>query len=256
MAQGDVQFLRWGTSGGYPLIVLATTDVVSCYQLTQRAFDLAERFRVPVILATDKETALTRVTVDSSDLLDIPVRERTQAAPASKYEPYGFGHPGEVVPMSPFGGPYLLRATTSSHDANGYLTKDYSEMERLNLHLAAKIEAHLDEISLVEADLQAGAHTLIVSYGITALAVKRAVQSARRQGFKVSSLTIYSLWPVPEEGIRAAMAGVRRVLVAELNLGQYRREIERLARDDQEVIGVNRVSGELISPEDILESIF
>ena len=52
------------------------------------------------------------------------------------------------------------------------------------------------------------------------------------------------------------MAGVRRVLVAELNLGQYRREIERLARDDQEVIGVNRVSGELISPEDILESIF
>ena len=58
-AQGDLQFLRWGTSGGYPLIVLAPVSAASCYTLTQRAFDLAERFRVPVFLATEKETALS-----------------------------------------------------------------------------------------------------------------------------------------------------------------------------------------------------
>lgn len=252
-AQGDVQFLRWGTSGGYPLIVLAPTDVVSCYTLVQRAFDLSERFRVPVILATEKETALTRVTVDRADLVDLPVRDRALASPGNKFEPYRFQPVAEVAPMSHFGGPHLLRVTTSSHDALGHLTKNYAEMERLNLHLAAKIQDHRAEIQLVEASLQAGADTLVVSYGITALAARSAVQSARRSGRRVSFLTIYSLWPVPEEPIRAALAGVRRIVVAELNLGQYRREIERLALDDQEVVGVNLVSGELISPQDILE---
>jgi 2-oxoglutarate ferredoxin oxidoreductase subunit alpha len=251
-AQGDVQFLRWGTSGGYPVVVLAPTDAVSCYTLTQRAFDLAERFRCPVFLAADKETALTSVTVESADLADYPVRERVLAAPGDEYAPYGFDHPARVVPMSPFGGPHLLRATTSSHDAYGYLTKSYAEMEQINLHLAAKIEASMDEIALVEADLQEGARTLVIGYGITALAAREAVRIARDQGVQVSALTIYSLWPVPEKQIREAMRGIERVVVAELNLGQYRREIERLARGKQQVVGVGRVSGELLSPGDIL----
>src|SRR4030067_642346 len=58
VAQGDVQFLRWGTSGGSPVIVLSPTSVSECYSLTCKAFDLAERFRVPVFLATDKEAEL------------------------------------------------------------------------------------------------------------------------------------------------------------------------------------------------------
>jgi 2-oxoglutarate ferredoxin oxidoreductase subunit alpha len=251
-AQGDVQFLRWGTSGGYPLIVLAPTDVTSCYTLTQSAFDLAERFRVPVILATDKETALTLTTVQTDDLIIQPVRSRKYADESVPYAPYHYDHLDQVVPMSPFGGPHLLRVTASTHDPHGYLTKDYGEMERVNLHLAAKIEKHLDEIALVKTDLQQGASTLVLSYGITALAVDRAVQSARSIGTRISTMTIYSLWPVPEEAIRKALRDVKRIVVAELNLGQYRREIEQLARDDQEVIGVHCVSGEMLSPQDIL----
>ncbi|MBN1148176.1 MAG: hypothetical protein JXA78_13035 [Anaerolineales bacterium] len=251
-AQGDVQFLRWGTSGGYPVIVLAPTSAAECYTLTQQAFDLAERLRTPVFIATDKETALSSATVEVDDLRDAPVQGRRTAPEQGQYVPYGFDRPEQTPLFSPFGGPHLARITTSAHDARGYLTKNPADMERINRHLAAKIEAAMDEIALLKADLQDGAETLLVSYGITARSVEEAVMQARRQGRKVSALTVHSLWPVPERGIRRALAGVRRVVVAELNLGQYRREIERLAGDDQEVLGVQRVDGDLISPGEIL----
>lgn len=251
-AQGDIQFLRWGTSGGYPVIVLAPTSIPECYTLTRRAFDLAERFRVPVFLATDKELVLTRATVETESLLPEPVRPRRLAPASEEFVPYRADASG-VPPMSPFGGPHLVRFTTSSHDERGYLTKNPHEVGRLNERLAAKVERHADEIDLVDEDLEEGAETLVVSYGITARSVREAVAQARRAGARVSALTVLSLWPVPERALRKAMAPVRRVMVAELNLGQYRREIERLARDDQEVIGVHRVDGELISPAEILE---
>jgi 2-oxoglutarate ferredoxin oxidoreductase subunit alpha len=251
-AQGDIQFLRWGASGGYPVIVLAPTNVAECYGLTRRAFDLAERFRAPVFLATDKETVATRATVDVASYEAVPVRARSLTPNGDEFVPYRFAQPDDVPPMSPVGGPHIVRFTSSSHDARGYLSKNPEDVDRLNRHLAAKIEDHVDEIALVKADLDPGADTLIVSYGVSGLAALEAARIARADGVHVSVLIVYSLWPVPEKTIRRAMAGVRRVIVAELNLGQYRREIERLARDDQEVTGVCRVDGQLIAPQVIL----
>ena len=156
--------------------------------------------------------------------------------------------------MSPFGGPHLLRFTTSTHNEFGHITKDPEEIRKLNQHLSAKIEAQRDEIALVKTDLQEGADTIIISYGIVARAVEEAVREIRGKGLEVSVLTIYSLWPVPEKAICAAMKRVQRVIVPELNLGQYRREIERLARSDQEILGINHMDGNLISPAEIIEA--
>jgi 2-oxoglutarate/2-oxoacid ferredoxin oxidoreductase subunit alpha len=252
VAQGDIQFLRWGTSGGYPVIVLSPTNVPECYRLTCKAFDLAERFRLPVFLATDKETALARATVDMEELTFVPVRDRKIAPDGSEFVPYRVKEPDEIPASSPYGGAHLLRFTTSTHDEHGQLTKSPEKVRKLNEHLAAKVEAHLDEIAMVKADMQLGAEILVISYGVTARAVQDALHTARERGRLVSSLTIYSLWPVPEKEIRAALADIRRVIVPELNLGQYRLEVERLALDGVEVMGVNRVDGELISPDEIL----
>lgn len=255
VSQGDVQFLRWGTSGGFPVIVLAPTDVAECYAFTRRAFDLAERFRVPVFVATDKETVGSKATVDVAAWEEVPVRERTTAPADRPFVPYPHDAPEGVPEMTSFGGPHFLRFTTSSHDERAFLSKSPTEVGRLNRRLAAKVEDHMDEIGMVEADLEPGAETLILSYGITARAVKEAVRRRRAAGQLVSSLTVQSLWPVPEGAIKAALEGVRRVVVPELNLGQYRLEIERLVRDDVEVLGVNRVDGELIDPDQILEEV-
>jgi len=252
VAQGDIQFLRWGTSGGYPVIVLSPTNVHECYSLTCKAFDLAERFRVPVFLATDKETALTLSTVEVEAFENSPVRERINAPVDGEFVPYRVNAPDEVPLFSPYGGAHIMRFTTSTHDEQGQLTKAPEKVRKLNERLSEKVEAHLDEISMVKADLQPGADTLVISYGVTTRAVEEAVRTARERGRLVSSLTIYSLWPVPEKEIKAAFAGIHWVIVPELNLGQYSLEVERLAPDRVEIVGINRVDGELISPDEIL----
>jgi len=250
-AQGDVQFLRWGTSGGYPVIVLSPTNVRECYSLTRRAFDLAERFRVPVFLATDKETVSARTTVDTTAYDAVPVRDRVRALDDAEFVPYRIAQPDDVPPTAPFAGPHVVRFTSSSHNERGYLTKNPADVGRLNDHLAAKIDDHVDEIALVKTDIQPGAETLLISYGITARAVIEAAAQARQHGRAVSVLTIYSVWPVPEAAIRQALNGVKRVVVAELNHGQYRREIERLACG-RDVISVHRVDGQYITPREII----
>jgi 2-oxoglutarate ferredoxin oxidoreductase subunit alpha len=184
---------------------------------------------------------------------------RPKLAGPGTFVPYQIANPDDVPAFSPYGGPNLVRFTGSTHDERGFLTKDPEKVARLNQHLAAKIDSHRQEIELVSPDLQLGAKTLVVSYGITARSMLEAVATARRGGKEISSLILHSVWPVPESAITQALRGVERVVVAELNLGQYRRELERLAsygpEPRSEVVGVHRVDGELITPEQILEKL-
>ena len=251
VAQGDVQFVRWGTSGGYPIIALTPGNVVECYTLTAKAFELAERFRCPVFVLTDKEVVMTLTTVDVEAYPQVTATERVFASSGA---PYRYEPADDVAPLRIYGGDDPVRFTGSTHDERAFITKDASTVDALNRHLAAKIEMHLDEIELVDADLEAGAETLVVGYGVTAGAVRAAVVTARRSGRAVSSLVVQSLWPVPERAMDEALDGVETVVVPELNLGQYRREVERLAAG-RRVIGINRVDGELIAPEAIVEAI-
>jgi 2-oxoglutarate/2-oxoacid ferredoxin oxidoreductase subunit alpha len=269
--QGDVQFVRWGTSGGYPIIALAPDSVAECYNLTLRAFDLAERFRVPVFLLTDKEMFSSMVSVDLEAYEHFSVRERTQAGlrPEETFVPWRADPIDRPPSFSPYGGPHIVRFTGSSHDEHGMLTKDPAVVGRLNEHLWRKIEDHTCEIELARADLQAGASTLWIAYGITARAMAEAVQLAREGGHLVSALTVQTLWPVPEQAILGALcdadcgAVVERIVVAELNLGDLRREVERVVyrwaatsrRIAPEVAGINRVDGELITPWQFIEGL-
>lgn len=255
VGQGDIQFVRWITSGGYPLIALSPSSVPECYTLTMKAFDLAERFRCPVFVMMDKEMNLTTITVEMDEFVTVPVRERVVAPKAEgEFRPYRFAPADGVPPMAHLGEPRIVRFTGSTHDERALLTKDPVQVAALNRHLAEKIEAHRDEIEMVKADLQPGAKTLLVSYGITARAMQEAVQEIRDQGRAVSALTIQSLWPAPETAIRAALPGIERIVVAELNLGEYRREIERIVCD-RPIAGINRVDGELISPEQFISAV-
>ena len=288
-AQGDVQFVRWGTSGGYPVIALAPSSVAECYTLTQRAFDLAERFRTPVFILVDKEMNYAMATVDIDEYVDVPVGQRPlvpqrlpepavvdgvrvntvtgkpdpRLRPEETYLPYDFDPVDAVQPTSPFGSPHITRFTTSSHDEHGFLTKDAAKVNRLNDHLRLKILNHRHEMAFGISDMQQEADTLFISYGTTARAMREAVDRSREAGQPVSGLTLQTLWPVPEILILDAVAGHRRVIVAELNHGQYIREIERLVYRDAaqkrilppEIIGLDRADGQLITPEQFLEMV-
>lgn len=257
VAQGDVQFIRWGTSGGFPVIALCPTNAAECYELTQRAFNLAERFRAPVFLVSDKETVNAQQTVDTSSFVPIRRVDRAYAPAGGEFVPYRVDKPSDTPAFSPLGGPHIVRLTTSMHDERGIITKKIASVDKTGRHLYEKIDTHRDELEFVHADLQPDSRTLLVSYGVSARSMREAVQQARATGKSVSSLVIHSLWPVPERTLRAALQGVTRVIVPELNFGQYRQEVERLALavdPRPQVVGVNRVDGELIAPEEILQA--
>ena len=241
-AQGDIQFMRWCNSGGYPVIVLSPTNIPESYHLTKRAFKLAKRFRNPVFIATDKETVMTTESVAVSEMTETPDWPEVPDEPV-----------GELLDPYRVNGK-IHHYTGSSHTEEGHITKDPSIIADLNERLRQKIESRVDELSLIKSDLEDGAETLILSYGISARSMEAAVNQLRAKGEKVSALTVYSLWPIPEKKILEYLKDIKRIIIPEMNHGQYRHEIERLTNSTIELVGVNRVDTFLITPEEIVEA--
>ena len=254
-AEGDIQFTRGVTSGGLPVIALSPATVGEAYELTYRAFNLAEQYRSPVFVLTTKEIGVTRESVDLDDIELPPPVTRKRAGRDEQYLPHRFEQLAEVPPVSDFGRDHIARFTTSTHDQTGYLTTKPGVIQEMIDHYAAKIDTAADDMALFKQDLQEGAETLVVSYGIISRSAVVAVKEARARGIKVSSLVLQTLWPAPAQAIKSAFNGVKRVIVPEMNMGQYILEIERLAPPGVEVIGVNKMDTTLISPSEILQRI-
>jgi 2-oxoglutarate ferredoxin oxidoreductase subunit alpha len=253
-ADGDVQFMRWGNSGGLPIIALAPVDVRDCLVLTMTAFNLAERFRCPVFLAANKEISMTRESVDL-DAIELPKREyRRLAAEGTQFQPFAVPE-GEAVPaFLPMGDERLVRQTSSTHGPDGYITADSVVIARTQDRLRRKLEDAVGEFTFFESDLQPEAETLVIAYGVTARAAREAVQAERADGKPISLLILKTLWPVPEALIREAAGTHSEVLVVEMNLGQYVNEIRRVVRD-RAVRFFGTMDGNLVTPAQIRESI-
>ncbi len=253
-ADGDIHFLRWGNSGGLPVIVLAPVDVRDCYLLTIQAFNLAERYRCPVFLASNKEVALTRESIDLGSL-ETPQIEGRQFAPAgAPYLPFDVAKGRRVPYFQPIGGDVLARQTSSTHGADGYITTDPDEIAATQARIQDKLEATVDRFSYHEAHIQEQASTLVIAYGVTARAAGEAVQMLKAGGNAVSLLIPKTLWPVPAELIRAKTEHATRILVPEMNMGQYVTEIQRIV-PQKEIVPLNQMDGRLITPQQIVDAV-
>jgi len=242
-AQGDFMQARWGAHGDYEIIVISPWSVQEAYDETIRAFNLAERFRVPVILLMDEAVGHLRenMTVPAEtplyDRLKDPLRP-----------PFG---EVEVPPMPAFGEGARLLITGSTHDAWGYRRTTSSQVqEQLVERLANKILNHRDEVertythSCDEDELD----ILLISFGFTARSALRAVRLARAAGIQAGLLRLTTLWPFPGETVRQLTARARRVMVPEMNRGQMLREVQRVA---PHAVGYNRTDGEVITAREI-----
>jgi 2-oxoglutarate ferredoxin oxidoreductase subunit alpha len=246
-AQGDVMQARWGASGDYELIVLAPWSVADVYAQTIRAFNLAERFRVPVLLLGDEGVGHLRERVDIPPETPIYRRGTDVHAP-----PFG----GALVPPMPaFGEGARLMVTGSTHDAWGYRRTDSSEAQAsLVERLSAKITHNRDAIIQTEMLLcdEDELDALIVAYGSTARSAYRAALDLRRAGVRVGLLRLATLWPFAEEALRSLAGRARCVLVPEMNRGQMVREVQRIAPG---AIGYHRADGEVIVPAEIAQAV-
>ena len=243
VAQGDVMQARFGASGDYEIIAVAPWSVQEMYTETIRAFSLAERFRVPVIVLADEAVGHLRESLQIA-----PVVRRYRRPKASGQPPFG---EAEVPPMPAFGQGEKLLVTGSTHDAWGYRrTSSATAQATLVRRLIDKIQRHESEIERTVAYHcdDAPLDVLFLAYGFTARSVLRAVADARRAGRRAGLLRLATLWPFPAATVARYAAGARQVVVAEMNQGQLLREVQRVAPGAH---GYHRTDGEIIEPEEI-----
>ena len=254
-AQSDVMQARWGTHGDHPAVALAPASVREVYDETIRAFNIAERFRMPVSLLVDEIIAHMRERVDVPDKSEITLWDRPRpTGPPDKYLPFGDTQTG-VPPMADFGEGYRYHVTGLYHDARG-LPKDSPDVvDSVMRRLMRKIELGAPDILKHEAVLLEDADLGIVAYGSSARSAKAAIRLARARGIKVGLLRPLTIWPFIEGPVTDLAKQVRHIIVPEMNLGQLVLEIERVVQGRCAVHRVNRVTGEPIPPEEILAKI-
>jgi len=253
-ADGDINFLRWGNSGGLPVIVLAPVDVQDCFSLTIHAFNLAERFRCPVFIASNKEVAMTRETIELSALQKPDIIERTRPSDSKSFLPFRVENSQNVPDFLPVGGEALVRQTSSTHGQDGYITTDHNQIAQVLMRLQQKLLSNVGQFSFYELHTMEGAKTLVIAYGVTARAARAVFKKRENLKRPINLLILKTLWPAPHQIIRRAASKVARLVVVEMNLGQYVREIERIVPDKPTAF-LGQMDGRLITPEQIREVI-
>jgi 2-oxoglutarate ferredoxin oxidoreductase subunit alpha len=253
--QSDVMQARWGTHGDHPIIALCPQSVAETIDLTVRAFSLTEKFRIPVILLMDETVGHISEKIRLPRYEELEIYERhTPTVPPEDYLPYRQTD-DDIPEMATFGTGYRFHVTGLCHDETGFPTNSPVEIEKQMLRLNRKLERYRDVIVEVEENVEAGATVGVFAYGSTARSAKRAVMMAREKGFKVSFLRPRTLWPFPDRETRAMGEHVDAIVVPEMNLGQMAHEVEWAVGGRAEVIKVNKINGEPISPLEILPAI-
>jgi 2-oxoglutarate ferredoxin oxidoreductase subunit alpha len=250
-AQGDVMQARWGSHGGPQLIALAPSSVKECFDLTVKAVNLSERFRVPVLVLSDASVGHMREKIWVPDSVDIVNRTRP-AVPPEKFLSYDTDEPDGVPAMADLGSEYLSHITSFMHYKNGFPAwTDLKVTDVLVNRLSNKILWHQEEIIFLERYLLEDAEIALVAYGSTARPAKAAVAMARNKGIRAGLLKLMTLWPFPREEAKKISEKAHTLMVPELNLGQIVGEVERGACGKSRVVGINRVDGGLLTPEEI-----
>ncbi|MCR2042654.1 2-oxoacid:acceptor oxidoreductase subunit alpha [Anaerosalibacter massiliensis] len=255
-AQGDVMQARWGTHGDHPIIALSPYSVKETYEITIEAFNLSERYRTPVIILMDEVIAHMREKIEIPDENEIEIVDRLKPKDkAEDYNPYEIND-GDLVPaMASFGEGYRYHVTGLVHDINGFPTNDSKIAESLINRLTKKVEENTQDIVKYDEYFLEDAEIALIAYGGTARSVKSAVDMARKENIKVGMFRPITIWPSPEKQILELAKTVKKIIVVEMNLGQYYLEVDRIAKKSTDVYKYGRVNGELITPDEILSYI-
>jgi 2-oxoglutarate/2-oxoacid ferredoxin oxidoreductase subunit alpha len=241
-AQGDVMQARWGSHGDRPAIALTASSVLDTYTMTIEAFNLSERYRLPVVLLLDATLAHMR---ENMAFPEIPVVDRARPASLDGFQPFGSPE------FLPFGEGARFIVSGLSHDEAGHQRASASDAgERLVRRSIERLDRDADQITHTRQEELEDAELVFVTYGITARAARAAVRSLREDGVRAGLLELLTLWPFPRELVGAVAHAARAVVVPELNLGQVVLLVRALAGTTP-VVPLGRMDGVLLGPDDI-----
>jgi 2-oxoglutarate ferredoxin oxidoreductase subunit alpha len=257
--QSDVMQARWGSHGNHEIVAYAPWSPQEIFDLTVLAFNIADRYRLPVMMMTDEVVGhmVERVVIPDEDQIEYWGRKRPKESPNENgMETISLFQADDadlVPPMAHAGEGYRVHFTGLTHDERGYPDMTADTHHQLVTRLVNKIRLNADKIIRTEGYFLDDARILVIAYGCTARSARNAVRQARNMGIPVGLLRLISLWPVPEDTLRQLASRIDEFIVAEMNLGQISLEVERIAK--QPVRGVFHAGGAMIPPEPILVAI-
>jgi 2-oxoglutarate ferredoxin oxidoreductase subunit alpha len=253
--QADMMQARWGSHGDYGIVALCPNSPQECFDLTIQAFNIAEEFRVPVMMMMDECVGhmTEKVVIPEPDQIEITPRRYTQLPP-EEYRPFE-PREDQVPDMARAGEGYRFHITGLTHDERGYPNMSVETQDRMVRRLQTKLAPLANGRALCETENLEDADVVVVSYGITSRVAQRAIQLARASGIRTGKFRLISAWPFPAERIRELAGRVKAFVVPELNLGQMVLEVERAAAGQAKVIPVSHAGGTVHNPDTILKAI-
>ncbi len=251
-SQSDVMCAKWGTHGDHPAICLVPASVQETYEEVIRAFNLSEKYRTPVMVMPDEIVAhmRERIVFPEQGEIEVLPRKAPTVAP-EQYKPYDTQF-GDVPPLASFGSGYKFHVTGLNKMQDGFPTTKAEIVQAEEERQVRKVDANVDDIVQFEEYMLDDAEVVVVAYGSTSRSARYAVNVAREQGIKAGMFRLKTFWPFPDKQIKALAAKAKGFIVPEMNLGMCSIEIERNVQGKAPVLGIFRVDGEPINPDQIV----
>jgi len=255
VGQQDMMQARWGSHGSYEIIALAPISPQDIFDLTITAFDLSEKYRVPVLIMSDEVVGhMSEKVVMPHVAPESLLNRRRPEVPPEEYLPYKTDV-GLVPPMAVAGEGYRFHVTGLTHDERGYPVMTADAQDRLIRRLVDKIRLNRGDIIKYKETQIEDADIIVCAYGITTRIAQFAVKMARDEGIRAGLLQLITVWPFAEERIRELSLQAKAFVVPEINYGQIVLEVERCAGGKARTTLVPHMGGGVHSPETILEAI-
>ena len=253
--QSDIMQARWGSHGDYGIAAYSPWSPQELFNLTVHAFNVADRFRIPVLLMADEVVGhmVERVVIPDASGIARWGRKRPNGSSKESFRPFQADQADLVPPMAYAGEGYKLHFTGLTHDEKGYPDMSAETHHQLVTRLVNKVQDNAEHIIRTETHYMDDAEIVVIAFGSTARSALRAVREAREQGIPVGFLRLISIWPFPVTLLQAIDQTAKAYVIPEMNLGQLITEVQRYVM--KPIVGVNHAGGEMMSPDPIFAAI-
>ncbi len=254
-SQSDMMQARWGTHGDHEIIAIIPYTVEEVYYETIRAFNLAEMLRTPVILLMDEVIGHMSENFEKPDKNDIEIIDRKMTTKnPDEYFPYDESE-GLVPPLAPFGTGYRYHVTGLAHDKTGFPSTREESVKHLMNRMRDKILKNRELIDKCDIRKEGNEEIGIFAYGSSARTSIAAIRALKERGMNVALMRPVTIWPFPEKQLKEFANGLKKIVVPELNFGQIVGEVRKYLGDDIEIVPINKYTGRLITPDEIINKI-
>jgi 2-oxoglutarate ferredoxin oxidoreductase subunit alpha len=254
-SQSDIMCAKWGTHGDHAAITLVPASVQEVFEETVRAFNLAEKYRMPVLLMPDEIVGHMRERIEFPEPGEVTVIDRTPpCVTPGEYKPYDTSF-GDVPPLAAFGSGYRFHVTGLNKMQDGFPTTKAAIVQAEEERQLRKVEANRDDIMKWEEYLVDDADVVVVAFGSTSRSARFAVNEARKEGIRAGLFRPITFWPFPEERLLDISTRVKVFITPEMSLGMCNGVVRGCIEGNAPVHGIYHVDGEPVNPAEILGKI-